>query len=372
MKCRDCSKNIPDGFTDCPWCGEPYTPNVLAKFSEASGALLAAPTLRAPSSAAGTSSAAPAPRATQPAIVWVVFALSFVVVVLAAIAVTVRKFGYFSWGTSATFIGACAAPYAVSAVVLLAFYFIAREKVHDSTKLLVAFSGATIFALVALFGSANPARPSPQHIATSDARPDTATAAQPHAPTVWDPAVAEVYADLKSRNDDYLAEISQLDLTAQPLYVPSSFRDNAMIRQILAQLDDRNAVGQKYFSWDSVIAKAPEYVSVANASEQDKRKFLAAFTPAMQRIVDERNSVSHIEREWLLSTVDLYRFMLSHQGTYTISADGRQGNFLQPGLADQFNAKLRHAAILKQQFVQASRAFQTKLGAVREQLGAVP
>ena len=92
----------------------------------------------------------------------------------------------------------------------------------------------------------------------------------------------------------------------------------------------------------------------------------------MQRIVDERNSVSHIEREWLLSTVDLYRFMLSHQGTYTISADGRQGNFLQPGLADQFNAKLRHAAILKQQFVQASRAFQTKLGAVREQLGAVP
>jgi hypothetical protein len=372
MKCHHCAKDIPDGFTDCPWCGEPYTPDVLAKNSEASGALPAAPTLRAPSSAAGTSSAAPAPRATQPAIVWVVFALSFVVVVLAAIAVTIRKFGYFSWGASPTFIGACAAPYAVSAVILLAFYFISRQKVLASTKLLVAFSGATIFALVALFGSANPARPSPHPIATSDARPGAATTVHPHAPTVWDPALAAVYTDLKSRNDAYLAEISQLDLTARPLYVADSFRDNKEIRQILAQLDDRNAVGQKYSSWDSVIAKAPEYVSVANASEQDKRKFLAAFTPAIQRIVDERNSVSHIEREWLLSTVDLYRFMLSHQGTYTISADGRQGNFLQPGLADQFNAKLRRAATLKQQFVQASRAFQTKLGGVREQLGAVP
>lgn len=35
MECKECSKDIPDGFTDCPWCGASYSLNPVAHPSSA-------------------------------------------------------------------------------------------------------------------------------------------------------------------------------------------------------------------------------------------------------------------------------------------------------------------------------------------------
>jgi hypothetical protein len=349
MKCGHCSKDIPAGFTDCPWCGEsPSTlPRAVVPPAEAA-------------KPAGLSLAA-----------WLVLPLSLTVVTLAAYLATSRKYGSVSLEHAAYFLGACAGPYILAALLVLAYYFVRRKQARDSVKLLATFCVASFFAGLSLIASGPAAHSDPDaawttHLNELAANPEAAT---PHATTVWDPALISLLSDLKSFNEDYVAAVSKLDLDAQPLYTPASFRDAAAMRQMLAQLQQRMAIADQYSSLDPILSKLKTNVAALPTSEQDKQQFLAGLTSGAQQGLPARNAASAYERQWLAASIDLYQFMLANQASYTISPDGQTGAFHRRGLAEEFHRRLQKAQLLKQKFLQANNAFLSSQRVARAQLG---
>jgi hypothetical protein len=186
---------------------------------------------------------------------------------------------------------------------------------------------------------------------------------------VWDPAIIAVYSELKANNEAYVAAVGQLDLTAQPLYLPDSFRDAATIQKILGQLHERLAVADQFASLDPIVAKTPGYVAAVRASENEKRQFLAGFMPTLQQSVDNRKRASALEHEWLRASIALYEFMLANQDGYSISADGKKGTFLKAEVSKQFQSKMQEVQSLKRQFLEANGAYLRSQSAARAQAG---
>lgn len=300
--------------------------------------------------------------------------MSWVLVLAAAYAATMRRFGFVSMQDSGFFIGVCIGPFFISAILVLGFYAIRKTPAHYSAKLLALSCGASFFALLTLLGSAqiarqiaDPALAPPSGNLAHKLKPKSA-----HVPTIWDPAIIALYTDLKSYNEAYVGEVSQLDLTAQPLYTPPSFRDAATIQQRLAQLQARLVVAEKYASPQPLLGKMNGYVAAINASNEEKQQFLAKFMPAAQEMVARRTAAGGYERDWLNSSIAAYQFMLANQGSYTISADGTKGTFKNPGLAKSFNDRLKNIFELKQKFLSAHGAYLASQRAAREQAGMEP
>jgi hypothetical protein len=358
MNCSNCSKTIPEGFSDCPWCGEPAS--VLSR---------AMP----PPFPGGAVTAKPLGPGLG--VAWLVLPMSLVVVIFAAYQATARQYGAVSLERSAFLLGACAGPYLVSAFILFVYSLIARKKIPASTKFLATFCGASLFAVLSLLHTSRAAGPnsSPARMAHAKHQPVSSSQnpkPQPvRAPTVWDPAIVSLYSDLKVNNEAYVAAVSQLDLTAEPLYLPDSFRDSSTIQKMLVQLQDRLAVADKFSSLDSIVAKMPQYVAAINASDADKRQFLATFMPTIQQSVANRTAASAYEHDWLRTSVGLYQFMLANQSAYTISSDGKTGTFRNRAIGADFDQRLRKAQELKQKFLQAQRAYLTGQSDARAQFG---
>jgi hypothetical protein len=301
--------------------------------------------------------------------------MSLVVVIFAAYEATMKRFGSVSLEHSAYFLGSCAGPYLFSAIIVLAFYKITDKKAADSTKLLAAFCAASLFAVVSLLNTNYSVRSMPTK---TDVASDTlALAPSPkkiqavpsRAATPWDPAIISLYTDLQANNEAYVTAVSHLDVTSQTLYLPDSFRDAATIQKVLDQLHDRLSVADQFSSLAPVLAKMPDYIAAINASESDKRAFLATFMPAVQQSVAKRNVASAYEHDWLRTTIALYQFMLANQGAYTISADGRTGMFRSHATGADFDQRLRKSQQLKQQFLQANGAYLASQSAARAQMG---
>jgi len=104
---------------------------------------------------------------------------------------------------------------------------------------------------------------------------------------------------LRSFNDGYVSEVSQLDSAALPLYTPDSFRDAAVIQQMLTQLRNRLAVAEKYSSVQPILDKMKDYVAAVNASEEEKREFLEGFKSTAPKGLGPRDVAGAREREWL-------------------------------------------------------------------------
>lgn len=269
--------------------------------------------------------------------------------------------------------GAWCGPYIVSTVIVLLYYAIARKKAHDSTKLLAVFSGASLFAILSIAGQhavPQPPTASPeltQHVASMVQHPERPQGTA----TVWDPAITSIFADLKSFNEQYLSEISRLDSSAQPLYTPESFRDAASIQQRTSQLRDRLAVAEQFSNLEPVLAKANVYVAAVDASESDKREFLAGFMSSARQSLALRKAASNAERQWLQASIDLYQFMLANQAAFSVTADG-QGAFHNAKIGDAFKQRLQKVYALKQQFLQAQGAYLAGQRASRAQMGMEP
>jgi len=174
---------------------------------------------------------------------------------------------------------------------------------------------------------------------------------------------------LKASNDAYVSEVSRLDMTEQTLYAPLSFGDVATIQQRLAELHTRLAIAEKYSSVAPMVAKMDGYVSAVNASEEEKRQFLARFMPGLQASVAHRTAGSGYERDWLNASIAAYQFMLANQSSYKVSADGQSGMFNRPELAKAFNQRLKTIYELKQRFLMANGAYLASQRAARDQVG---
>ncbi len=335
MKCRQCSKVIPDGFTDCPWCGAVYAGTT----SVAIGNLV---TVEAPSSTGHDLVIASAT---------VSCALLFLV--LNYLAAT-RNVGPLTLENSAYFLGRCAGALALAALLIFGYCKLQGTKPRTPILVLVALTISSLLTMVSL---ALPARPKISGIdaATvrrySDAGGAGSAESKPVMHTKWDPATSSLMKDLAARNEQYVAEISALDETAKPLYTPESFRDGATIQQVIDQLHARLNVADKYADWRPVFSRMPEYVAAVNANEDEKRKFLQGFEATLPRTLSACKAISGKEHGWLQASLDLYQFALLKQGAF-VWQNGKM-RFRNRADSNTFAQKFFKARALNTEFLEA-------------------
>jgi hypothetical protein len=289
MNCQQCAKVIPDGFIDCPWCGNAR---------------------RTPASI---------PTTSVPMDWLTASALSLSMLCL---------FGFSSLSISrdkadnplaspAYFSGEWMSTYFWAVVILIIFAVIHKKRVRSSVKFLAIAGPGLLLGLMSL------AKP-PRHLQPDPARIQSLTQAikNPSKTNVdkWDLALRPFYAELISRNRQYVGDVSKLDDALQPLYSPVSFRDAQSIQAILNALDQRLAIADKYADIQPVFAKVPGYVAQVDATDREKREFLARFNDTAPNNLTAKNSVSSLEHRWVASAIDLYKFSLAHQGSYTYSS----------------------------------------------------
>jgi hypothetical protein len=200
------------------------------------------------------------------------------------------------------------------AVIILTIFAVIRQKrVRSSVKFLVVAGPGLLFGLIILAKPSRHLAPDPaqiQSISQAIKSPGTANANK------WDLALRPFYAELISRNRQYIDDVSKLDNDLQPLYSPTSFRDAQSIQAILYALDQRLAIADKYAAIQPVFAKVSDYVAQVDATEREKREFLAGFNDTAPKNLTAKKSVSSLEHKWLASAIDLYKFSLAHQGSY--------------------------------------------------------
>jgi hypothetical protein len=353
MKCTTCSKDIPEGFTECPWCG---------------ASLSSIPAAARLATAPSTSSADNA----NTALAWISSSLSLFLVLFAARAAMLHKFGFVSLEDYGYFIGVCLGPYVVSAILVFGYFWLARKSSHYSSKLLAISCVASLFAILSLAQSIQTlgARINHPPLRAVAVAPTNPKASPTRAPTIWDPAIRSTFADIRAFNDLYLAEISKLDGSALPFYTPESFRDATTVQQMLAQLHDRLGVAEKFSKPEVCMSKLKDYVAAVNATDADKRKFLAGFEAPMDKGLQLRKIAAARERDWLQASIDLYEFAQSNQSFYSF----RDGKilFTRKELPAEFNLRLQKAARLRAEFLQSQQNFLRGQTLLLAQLGLRP
>jgi len=350
MKCKACSKVIPDGFTDCPWCGASA---VGAVSSGVSGAL------------------GPAPSPAHNLLIAVSIVSSSLLFGVLNYFAAERRDGPLSLENSGYFLGRCVAAILLAAILVFAYGKIRGTKLRGPMQALVIL---TVSSLLTLSTLALPARPRMKGIDPATVRryseviksPNAANA-PPVAPTKWDAANRSLMQDIVARNQQYVAEISTLDETAKPLYTPESFRDAATIQQVIDQLHARLTVADKYTDWRPVFSKMKDYVANADASAEEKRKFLGGFDAALPKTLAVCKVISDKEHAWLQASLDLYQFALSKQGAYVWQSNNL--NFKKRADSNVFSQKFFRARTLNTEFLKAYWEVRQAQEAMMAQLG---
>jgi hypothetical protein len=353
-KCKNCSKIIPDGFADCPWCGakgqaKPATPSSFPA--------------QIPGQVSSPSNADP--------LKWIAFLLSFAVFCCLQYLWMLRTEGELTFANSAKFLGHCAGSFVLAAILVFVFDKVRHRAPSTPSQLLGISSVACAMSILFL---ANPGN-SRSSLTPAQMRHlgEVVKGSETH-PDKWDPAIRPFFVDLISHNRQYIEDVSRLDNALQPLYSSPTFRDAASMQSILAALDQRLVIADRYADLQPLIAKVPTYLANVDASNKEKADFLAGFNESFQKSLGGKNSVSAQEHNWINSAIDLYRFALAHKNAYTYNS----GNLLFQQGADSalFNTKLNHSRQLYVQFLrsyQASRRAQdvalTKIGLQPSDMG---
>ncbi len=352
MKCTHCSKPIPDGFTDCPWCGTGST---------------------TPSAVASGKFQAPVPEisSTYNLILAISAVTSGLLFLTLSYFVTSRTAGPLSLENWDAFLGR-----GVGAILLAGLLVFGYRKIRNTKLLgpLQALIVLTLSSLLTLLTLALPARPRMGAIDPTTVRRYSRAAAPRKTPnaarpveTKWDPAARSLVKDLQSRNQQYVAEISALDETAKPLYTIESFHDSTAIQQIIDQLHTRIGVADKYANWQPLFSKMKEYVAAVNATDDEKRKYLAAYEATLPRTLAVCKAISDKEHAWLQASLDLYQFALAKEGAFDWQRD--KLSFRSPADSDAFGRKFVKARALNEEFLKAYWQVREAQEAMIAQLG---
>jgi hypothetical protein len=333
MNCKACSKIIPDGFTECPWCG--------AGFADSRIGNVPSPKLESPSFHSlilGSS----------------IFSSALLFGIVSYFA-TSRSNGPLSSENWGYFLGRFAAAIALAALVVFQYCKIRDAKLRGPVQALIIL---TLSSLLTMLTLALPAKPriAPMDEATvrrytDENKLQKAPSIPPVNRTKWDPAARSLLKDIVARNQQYVSEISALDQTAKPLYTPESFRDPATIQQMIEQLTTRLSVADKYTDWQPVFGNMKEYVAAVDASEQEKQKFLHDFEAALPKTLAVCKAISDKEHAWLQASRDLYSFALAKQGAYIWQSDNL--TFKNRADSKAFGQKFAKARNLNAEFLQA-------------------
>jgi hypothetical protein len=352
MKCKKCSKIIPDGFTDCPWCG--------------------ATTGGLGSSVAGASTPLGLPvSGTHNLVIGISIVSSGVLFGLLSYFATTRSTGPLSLENSGYFFGRCVGAILLAAIAGAIFWKMRGQKPRRPVQVLVILTLSSLFTLLTL---ALPARPRIKGIDEATVRRYSEGMKAPKSPstvptiqTKWDPAARSLMSDIAARNQQYVSEISGLDQTAKPLYTPESFRDAPTVRQMIEQLRMRQAVADKYSDWRPIFFKMKAYVAAVNADEGEKRKFMESYEATLPRTLAVCKVISDKEHAWLQASLDLYEFALSKEGSYAWQNDSLV--FKKRADSNTFSQKFFKARTLNTEFLKAYWEVRQAQEAMMAQLG---
>jgi hypothetical protein len=352
MNCKQCAKVIPDGFTDCPWCG--------ATFALASGA-----------SSGNSASPASVISSAHNLLISMSIVSSGILFVILSYFATTRSAGPFSLENSGYFLGRCVGAILLAAIVVMIFWKIRGNKPRVPVQALIIL---TLSSLLTILSLAVPAGPRMKGIDEATIRRYSDVEGRRKSPnmppavqTKWDPAARALMKDVAARNQQYVSEISALDETAKPLYTPESFRDAVTIQQMIEQLHARLSVADKYTDWQPVFSKMKDYVAAVDASEDEKREFMGEYQVTLPQTLAACKAISDKEHAWLLASLDLYQFALSKDGAYVWQSNNL--SFKNRADSSSFRQKFFKARTLNTEFLKAYWEVRQAQDAMMAQLG---
>jgi hypothetical protein len=352
MKCTHCSKNIPDGFTDCPWCGA----SAAAPSAPAAGKFAPAP---------------PEVSSTHDLILAITAVTSGLLFLVLSYIATARTTGPLSADNWDAFLGRCLGALVLGSLLVFGYCKIRNAKLRGPVQALVAL---TLSSLLTLLTLALPARPrmgaiDPKTVRRySDATEPRKTAnAPPAVQSKWDAPARSLLKDIQERNQQYVGEISTLDETAKPLYTIESFHDAGAIQQMIDQLHTRVALADKYADWEPIFSKMKDYVAAVNATEVEKQKFLTAYEADLPKTLAVCKAISDKEHAWLKASLDLYQFALAKEGTFDWQRDHL--SWRNGADSEAFRKKFIKARALNEDFLKAYWQVRQAQAAMMAQLG---
>jgi hypothetical protein len=269
------------------------------------------------------------------------------------------------------FLGRCLGALVLAGLLVFGYCKIRNAKIRGPIQALVVL---TLSSLLTLLTLALPARPrmgaiDPKTVRRYSEAPKLHEApnASPAVQTKWDPAARSLLKGIQSRNQQYVSEISTLDETAKPLYTIESFHDANTIQQMIDQLHTRIGVADKYTDWQPVFSKMKDYVAAVDATDDEKRKYMAGFNASLPQTLGVCKAISDKEHAWLQASLDLYQFALSKEGAFDWQRD--QLSFRNHADSESFRKKFIKARTLNEDFLKAYWQVRQAQEAMIAQLG---
>jgi hypothetical protein len=349
MKCKSCSKIIPNGFIDCPWCGAVQT----------RGADPPPPASLAPGVIHSSSASALSNEADQKTnllllvSIVIFFALNYVSMI--------RNSGTLTLANSSFFLGRCTGSFLLGAILVLIYYKIRRKTVSSARKLQVIFVISSVFTVPGMTA------PHPRSAEPSPADLRMIGDELKNGSDKWAPATRSMFKDLVAYRQQYVAAVSDLDKTAEPLYTIDSFRDAGTVQRVIEQLQARQAVAEKYGDVKPVLKKMKGYIDGVSASERDKKEFMIGFESTEPQTLATYKAVKDKELAWLRASLELYQFVLSGSGKYSVTKD--KIVFQKLSDSETFNQKYTKARMRNAEFIQAFTAVRQRQEALIAQMG---
>jgi hypothetical protein len=318
-KCGKCLKIIPDSFIDCPWCGAkqlaPAPPKTIAE-DELSQ--------------------------TRKAAYGLLSLVSFCLVIYSNYLIIEMTEHDVYPQYSPHFIGRCVGSFLVPALGIFLYYKLRHQTPSDLKKVLLICTWALLPSVLGLAGAMQGNIPgADSRKAPEDSGVHPANASATEALGKWGPAAARFGSDMRTFNEQYVSEVSKTDSDAPQLLSITSFRDAATMEKELTRLQGRLEINAKYRSLDPVLDKMKGYLDTVDASPEDKTKVLDGFNSAAQKFVTQRNVVMDLERQWLLTSTEVYGFALKHKSEYAFQDNNLV--FRSRQMLQAFNNKLLKA-----------------------------
>ena len=317
--CTKCKKTLPDGFVDCPWCGAKQLAPAPAK-------TIAEDEL----------------SQTRKAVYGLLSLVSFCLVIYSNYLVIEMTEHDAYPPYSPHFIARCVGSFLVPALGIFLYYKLRHKTPSDFKKVLLICTWALLPSVLGLADAmqANMPRADSRKVpGDSGVHPVNASATE--ALGKWGPAAARFWSEMRSFNEQYVSEVSKTDSDAPQLLSLASFRDAATMEKELMRLQGRLEINAKYRSLNPVLDKMKGYLDTVDASPEDKTKVLDGFNSAAQKFVTQRNVVVDLERQWLLTSTEVYGFALKHKSEYAFQDNNLV--FRSNQILEAFNNKLLKA-----------------------------
>jgi len=135
----------------------------------------------------------------------------------------------------------------------------------------------------------------------------------------WDGPSRDFFHDIMVMNQQYTAEVAQLDQSAiTHLYSPGSYSSRKGMEKIVAQLQSSLAVEEKHSSLDPLLKAVTDRVRAADAPETEKEEFLKGLKESATRSFAPRDETLRAEKNWFEASIDLYQFTIAHSSEYSV------------------------------------------------------